>query len=714
MWWQLLRVGRAARRGAEGNRLRFAALLLATLALALSATAITAGWAVHDGREQRGSARAPQYVDPDGGDAPVLVRPAYDTVDGLQKSVVYVEPKAADAAPPPGVSAWPERGEALLSPALRRDLEKEGAEDRYGTPAGAIAAEGLEVPDERLAYVRPRHGVMSSGEWLAASGFGGPERANFGDSDFVRPDSWFLMCAAGLLVLPALVLTVIAARSGSAGRDRRVALLRALGAGSRARALVSLGEAVAPVALGAAVAGAVTLAALRTDVRLPVVDFLLPAADLRRWAGALVGTVLGSALVVLAAVLSLHRAAPAESSTRPGAGRRFRAGRVAWLCPVFLVVAVYGSDVAAQGGGGDWLPVYVLGTVGTLATVPAVIAVLVRWLGQRLVRLGNRRGLSGALVAGRWASASPGVITRLVATVVISIGLVSQVQLHMSRLGDPVREAQAVYQRIGDSALKTGIPDRPAQVGAFIRALPPDVHALAVTSGFEGARLTGRCSALRELKVSCRDAKVRISDPRLQELVAMSPGGAERVTLHKGAPEAAKDADELFLVREGGGDLPVSAIKRTAFRHLPHPEVDPIGMGWVAGAGWDLQATAWVRALGGIGIGLLALASVLNNLGDFLRLGRRLAPLSVLVGERRIFYATAAWAVLAPLVLAALVGTAAAVWLGTPLELKAGAELPTSFVLAVLAGALALAVASWWWGARTAARAAGRWRPTGE
>ncbi|WP_159393623.1 hypothetical protein [Streptomyces albus] len=719
LWWQLLRVGRAAARGGQEGRLRFAGLLLATLAVALGAAAVVAGQAVHDGREARGSARAPQYTDPESPRAAVRLFPAYDTVGGTQKSLVYLRPAAKDAVPPPGVRRWPRPGEVLVSPALRRDLAREGTPDRYGTVVGTIAPEGLEVPDERLAYANPRDGLMDDDQWLAASGFGGTQRAHFGDADFVRPDSWFVLSACGFFLLPALALTVIAARAGAAGRDRRVALLRALGAGARARAWVSLGEALVPVAAGTLLAAVLVSTALIGDVRLPYVGFLLSAADLRRWAPALCAAVLGAGLLVPAVVVALHRARRSGTDTKPVAGGRFRAGRVAWLFPVFLVVAVYGTGLAAQGGSLAWIPVYFTGTVGVLATAPAVVALLVRRLGVLLVRAGNRRGAGGVLVAGRWVYAHPGTVTRLVATVVIAIGLVTQVQLHMSRVGAPVREARATHAELGDRVLLARMPDTPAQRRAFLGGLPAGTEAFALrtTAGPTGEpsrmTLTGSCAALAAVGGrSCDPRTADVTDRRLVRLGDwyLAPRGT--LALHKGDPATAKGADQLLLLRGDGKPLPVPAVKQAAFRHMALADVEPLGGGELAGsAGWDAHLGAWIRSLGFLGIALLAFAALINNLGDFLHLGRRLAPLTVLAGNPRVFTTTALWAVGAPLVLAALLGCLTAWWLGSPMVSMAGATLPASFMLLLLAAATAFAATAWWWATRSTARTASGWHP---
>lgn len=718
-WWQLLRVGRSAGRGARQRGLRFASLMLATLALGITATTVLAGFAVQDGRQIRGSERSPQYIYPaEGPELSVRVREFGDTVDGFARQLVYVEPVREDASPPPGLEEWPKPGQAVLSPALRADLAAEDSLGRYGKVVGTIAPQGLEVPEERLAYVRPSPGVMKPDYWLGASGFGDTERAGFGDAAYVRPDSWVIMTAAGLLGLPSLALTVLAARSGAAERDRRLGLLDALGAGRRARAALCLGEALPPVALGTALACVPTLVAMSGDVRLPVVDFVLPAVDIQRWAVPILGGVVAASLAVLLTVLLLHRTDNGRStSTRPRSGRRFASRRVAWCFPLFLLLAVHGSDFAASNGG-DWLPVYLLGVVGVLATAPAVVAVLLHHFGGGLLWLYRRGGYASALVAGRWIRAHPGVLTRLVASLVIAIGLVTQMQLHASRLNDSILEAQAVQERVGDRVVTLGIPDgRPDVVRQVIDQLPAGVHSLAVVPARGGgAELRGTCPAIVTLGVPCPskgEGTVSGEDVRLREIAAYYAEGGP-VVARVGKPENAAAAEELVLVAEDGRNVPVLAVKRLAFAHFPYDNPGPIGGGWLSGSAWDTSSAAWIRALGGLGLGLLAFASLVTALGHFLRVGQRLAPLSVLTSSRRVFSATAGWAVFVPVVAAGVFGSLASLWLGGPLVAKAGATLPSSLVWVLLAGSLVAGAAVWLWATRAATALADNWRPTQE
>ncbi|SHL81540.1 hypothetical protein SAMN05216268_106289 [Streptomyces yunnanensis] len=717
----MLTVGRAAARRSEGSRLRFVALLCATVALALGALSFVAGLATYDGRDERGAARAPRFVGENakaGKEATALWRESFDTAGGLQHDVILIEPLVDGAPLPPGVKTWPSPGEAVLSPALRTALADEDALNRYGRVVGDIAESGLEVPGERLAYVRPAPGTSNPESMLKIAGYGTETRASMGDQVRVQTLSAYIPTVVGLLMLPSAALTVIAARSGAAGRDRRTALLRALGAGTRARALVNIGEAIVPVTIGATAVAALTGWAMTANLQVPFVEFTLSATDVRRWAPALFAAILAAAVTVICTVTALHRVNKASNSTRPKGSVRNSARWALWACPVLLLVAVRGSELV---GGVESNPtiffaVYTLGVIGTLATLPAVIAAAVAGIGRLLVRYGNRRGSPSAVIAGRWNISHPGVTTRMVASIVIAIGLVTQIQLWSSRLTGPMMEARATFSRIGESALTVSSLSRTTQapVDAFLRSLPSSVHALGMyTDADSNISLQGDCAALKALNAPCQTRSQRPTEPRLQEFATWNGTGDGKVTLREGQVATDRQAPEsIFLVSDRPGNLPVSVVKKAAFQHFLGPQVDSLGSSWLVGARQLEKTSLWVLLLGLAGVVLLALAAALNNLGDFLRFSRTLAPLSVLTSRRTVFFGTALWAVLLPMATAGLVGTAAAVWLGTPMTRPGGgATLSWPVLSATLVVVEAMAIACWWWGAATASSGATRWRP---
>ncbi|MGW4050563.1 ABC transporter permease [Streptomyces sp. NPDC004779] len=726
---RLLAVGATAGSRAEAGRVRFVALLLATSMLALSLASVIATHATYEGQASRGEARAPVFQeDVPGSTARATWAVTGDSVPGSSLyQVVFLTRLSADAPLPPGVSSWPRPGEAVLSPALR---DHPGAGDittRYGRTVGLIGTEGLQSPDELFAYVVP-HSAAKDDSVRPIIGYGpsaGPTYSAVGQSDDAKPEWTFLVLIALLLVLPAAVLLTVAARTGSYVRDRRTALVTVLGATPRDRALIVLGEVLRPVTAGTLLALAVAGVASTLDLRLPWTGHVLVAADLRGWWWAFPAVSLAAAAVVLAVVVLTDAAGRKKTG-----GNRIRGSRrspVKWAvaCPILFLTAVRGPDLFPRGTTAFVMTNWV-GVAGTLATLPAAIAVVIGVLGKRVAGLGRRSGRPGLLIAGRRAAEHPGPLARMIAGVVVAIGILLQAVAWQGQLGADAMAAQATVDRIGSSALV--IQPRAAtagQLATFRRSLPDGMAELSLTRDPEADRLTirGSCSALQALALRCSREPSRLTgppqDPRTRELIGWNGGVQDEVSVIQADPVTALDDGRGFtqsvLVSRDATDLPVASIKQQAYRTFPlGAEVGTIGENWLVGAKVNQLQGNWLTLFGLAGIALLAAASAIAGLAEFLRSGRALAPVTTLTGNSRVYWATAAYGILVPLALAGVVGSAVGEWLAFPTTDSGASYISGGLLAACVAAATLVGAAGWVWGALVSVRQAAGWRPRGE
>ncbi|MEV0260290.1 hypothetical protein AB0I49_02950 [Streptomyces sp. NPDC050617] len=659
----------------------------------------------------------------------------FDVVDDLQHSVVYLRPLSNKAPLPPGIDRWPAPGEAVLSPALLRTLKAEGAADRFGRVVGSIRDEGLASPGERYAYVNPRDGQLNKKSALPVVGFGGPKSAPSGDLLFIK-DRGRLLPALYLILLPAGVLSLVAVRMGSTGRDKRTALVSALGGGWGARAWLNIGESAIPACAGA-VLGTLPglLVAFTGNVRLPWIDYWISSADLQRWWWALVLAGVTAAVALLLLVCLLHRT---------GRGRKTRSTRLAarsskairWAAlasPLLVFATVWGPAQLDPAQHSDLrMKLYNTGVVAVLVTLPCAVAVATAAIGGRLAQSTRRTGSVGTLVAGRHAAAHPGVTARLVAGVGIAMVVVSQLQLTSLQFGETARAAQATANRVGTTVLILDTrPDRLTrnQVSTVLDRLPP----IAVTLSLQQPRdprsndpvlLQGPCHALQAVKLPCASGTTRATsngaDKRIAEAVRWTSPVAGRFDVRQGAVLSDKTAGKegtFLLLSADGKSLPVDQIKQLLRNELPAAtaSVDPPGASWLVGANLSAAHGRWVIFLGVPGVLILAVAVALANLAEFLRFSRMVAPLSVLTGKRKIYYSTAAWGLLAPLMAAIVTSVIAAVWLAVPQEKPAdGIELSSGMLTGTAAALGILAILTWWWGSRAAIRQSIQWQPHGE
>lgn len=719
LWWQLLRIGAAAGRAASAGRTRCVALACATLAAGLAISAIALIFAAYEGRDLRDAARSPVRAS-EAAEArpPLLYRPAFDVVDDLQYQVVYVLPLRDDAPLPPGVSAWPGPGQALLSPALLAAGRDEGIATRYGTVAGTIGEEGLAGPGERFAYVRPARAPADTSRMWPVARFGSPSPSGIGENLFVKPVHLLLGIAVFMGALPAAALSVSSARAGSDARDQRTALLAALGGGRRARAVINTGEAALPVAVGTLAGLGASLWLLARDTRLPLVGYTLAVADARRWAWALVGAPLLAAALVLLCVVLTHPPQDRRQGPRPRLVRTRLPRWWPYLCPLMVLIAVQGPGLAPSPA--MRLLIYVIGVGGTILTLPSLIGLAAVAAGHGLARLGRRTGRSGALISGRWAAAWPGATVRLTAGVVIAFVLVGQTQLWVTRNTGPALQAEQTVERVGTSALLVDVLDDEPTPPAFLKALPSGVEVLRlnVDHARATAELNGPCEALRRLSLPCSAEAVpvepRTADVRVRELYNWDTPGRGLFARQTSTPKGSV----IVLVGNPGRQISVPAVKEAANRHLGMAAtVDTIAGSSLNAATMDDRQGLWVLLFGAFAVIVTAVSIVVSNLAEFVRFSRQITALSVLSGNRTIYLSTAFFTLFVPLLAASLIGLATHYWLATPMTTGAhsdGASLSWPVLVIVLATTSAMALLVWLWGAYGAVRLTHRWRPTAD
>ncbi|MFE2409235.1 ABC transporter permease [Kitasatospora sp. NPDC059408] len=726
---QLLRIGLAAGRRAEAGKVRFVALLCATVALAAALLTAAATYATYEGREARQTARAPVLADDDS-DRPATARwgAAFDSVGGRQFSIVYLEPLAPDAPLPPGLAHWPAAGEAALSPALRADGASEAIADRYGTVVETIGAEGLAVPGERLAYIRPAAGLTPDAQRMdRITGYGQSTWNDFfGDPIFIGKQWLFQLGVAGLLVLPALMLTVVAVRSGATARDRRTAVVSALGGARRDTAWIALGEAAVPLAAGAAVTAAALAAAMVSDRRIPVVSYQLAATDLRDHAWLMLSTWLLVTAVMVGAVMVTGSARPSGAARRSRRVRPTTAGSrrsTTWcavLCPVMLLLAVRGPDYVGPRTALVGL-VHYTGVIGTLATLPAVVGLGTAAAGRCLARWGRRLGSPGTLIAGRHMAVHPSAATRVVAGVVVAVGLLLQVQMWYTASSALAVQAKAIHRQFGDTMLQFRPTNTPTQdqVSAFRAQLPANASPVALTDpggdSPAGLLIRGSCDVLMSLELPCAADPVDIpptaGDRRARMLLSFYRASGRTPRAQAGEPAITNAGSTIVLVSTDGRDLPVARIKNAAYHSIPQgAEVSSVGGEWLVGTNATGDQARWIMLLGAAAIAILAAAIGISSLAEFLRFGTVLAPTTVLSGTPGVYGVAAAWSVLLPMALAGLAGDAVGAWLAASLPVG-GAELSTSTLAYCALATVALATVLWAWGTVTSVRQARTWTP---
>lgn len=713
------------------------------MVLSVTLAGLAAVHAVYVGKEERRVARTPVVQENASRQASTTWLVGSDSlVNERRFSVVFLAPRGNGAPLPPGVDHWPAPGQAVLSPALRKAGAAEDIDHRFGELAGSIKPSGLDEPTEWLAYVRPRDGLSEKPPSSVVTGFGPAAGGIFADGlepgsgrmdD--KPEWMFRAGLAGMLGLPGLALLLIAVRTGAHARDRRTALVAALGGRRTDRALVAVGEAGRPVLLGALLGGAVVAWAMLEDLRLPYTGYVLSSEYVRQH-GWWVGLAPAVALVTVFAAVVLAELVPRRGTagTRPhNPVASVWLPRIAVLFPVMFLVAVRGPDLAGSDSGPRALVSWA-GIAGTVLTLPAAMAAATAATGRVLTRLGRAHGLAGTLVAGRRTSTYPGSTARLVTGITVALIVLMQAVAWQGLFGAQSADAQHTLNRIGNSALTVGVRGKvsDADMATFLNRLPDNTEAVLLAGpagGVGGAgpmRLSGDCPALAAFHLQCPALTARLSgapqDPRLQELIRWTPHDAlvtevRRIDSGTLARRAAASTEEgsLVLVRRDGRAVSVAAVKRLAHEVFPR--------GARAGSPGEDELTAgipnrdqgrWSTLLGLVGVAVLTVTAGLSAMAEFLRHGRALAPLSVLTGGLRVFRTSAAWSVFMPLLLAGLAGSAVAAGLADPVSDTDDAFLTRELTSSAASTVLVIGVLMWLWACTVAVRQARSWRPRGD
>ncbi|WP_409058841.1 permease [Streptomyces sp. SYP-A7185] len=709
----LLRIGLAAGRSTPGDRLRWWGLFSAAFAVAFVALASIATVATFDGRETRADARG--AVITDNKHAALLYREGADSVGSRPVSVIFLHPLTQKAPLPAGITHWPKPGEVLLSPELLRTGGSEGIRSRYGSFAGTVTTDGLVTPSERIAYVRVADTPPKDDDrWMPVAAFGSGGGAT-GEMPDQPPVTSPLLALWSLAGLPALALTVVAARVGSRSRDRRSSLLQALGGTWRHRMIVNVGEAALPAALGTLAALIPYAVASSWDLRLGPTGYILDHRDvLTAWPTAVAAAVV-SLLAVLGIVVGTHRVHRDGRSTRPASfTSRVPAWRLA-VCGVGIAL-VLTSQYAPQKA---QLAVFTCGTVVMWAFLSSVVALVTRHLGSWLAENGRRKGHAGRLIGGRWTHTHPGVIVRLALAMVIGIGIVAQMQVWTSRLGVRSQVAAETHHRIKDTVIQlTTGGMTAAQTEQFRSSLP--AGSLLLVRAFHDpgppkdpwVTIAGSCADLRTLRVACPgDTKTPVgTSPQVQEMRRwygnVKFAQTTRVSVR---PDGSQS---LVVVTPEPGQL--TAVKEAAYT-LPNPsvQVETLGGNWLGSSRAHLAN--WIQLFGVTGILFILLAGAVSAAAEFVRIRHALAPLSVLTGRRRVFRSVSSWHLTVPLLIATVLTGAVTAWHSVFfISLVQEGSVSWTVLAAGISTCAVVSLAVGFLGARAAAREADQWKPVAD
>lgn len=731
----LLSLGvRTGLRGGSSAAVHRWSMAVAAAVAVLTCWLLAATGAVMAAREARVAHRQPVFVTQDA-DSSATARwiPHSDFIAGQQFLILYVSPSKDDVPPPPGLPRWPEPGEAFLSPRLLQIGATHDIKHRYGAFGGVIGPQGLADPTELIAYYRPptdrafdeRRGVV------AISGFG-VDPAELGDQyspeTLPGPKTWTTTDIDLLVLLvvglPAALLLALAARSNAERRDRRLAMLDALGAPASARAWVLIGEAARPVVLGAVIGGLIAYVTSLEDIHLPLADYVVTASDMSASRSMIIpfvgAVVVGVVVLVLVAQL---RGRARHGTTLRKVRQRFR-GWAQSAFPLAVIVAIWGAGAASGSGYSLGLVAFLLGIVAALVTLPAVLGSVAAVGGRWIAAFGGRAGAPSAVVGGRWLRERPALTARLCAVFVIGLGLIVQAQVEQTWIIERTRglatHSASGSATVGDRLISVRTKATLQGINRFSRDVGPD-NLLRIGTADDQTIFAGTCAALRRLgtMAGCPAGIAPLTTvfDRLNPIGTAAASGTVISDPHAMVttdPTHITDLVGFFVINDAGGDG-ADRIEQAAYADLTKPYVATPGAYWIAGGIKGAAVYDWVLVFGVAGLVVLALAGALAAANTFLSHIRSLGVLGTFDGRRRLYLGIAAWNLGLPLLCAGVVGSALAAFLGLlTIHLRGVGTLSLDVLgsgvaaVAVLASVLTGACGT------VAARAVHTWRPTVE
>ncbi|MCX5062235.1 MULTISPECIES: ABC transporter permease [unclassified Streptomyces] len=451
-----------------------------------------------------------------------------------------VEPEGRRAPLPPGVDAFPGKGEMVVSPALKDLLASGDAKLlRERLPyriTGTIGESGL-IGSHELAYYAGASGLKLT-EFSPVhrmTEYGNPDAT----SEKTDPVLLLMILVVFVVLLtPVAVFIAAAVRFGGERRDRRLAALRLVGSDSHMTRRIAAGEALAGALLGLVVGTGFFLLGRQTLGSTEVLGvsvwpgYLDPSPAL----AALVAVAIPVA-AVLVTLLAMRGVIVEPLGVVRAAKQRRR--RLWWrLLPPLAGLAMLYPMIGKGRKNGDFNQYLVIG--GVLLLLIGITALLPWAVEAVVVRLG--KGALSWQLAVRRLQLSSGTAARMVNGIAVAVA--GAIALQMLFTGTQSQYTKATGQDPGRVQMQVAFSDRKPLSGVereFTGTKGVRAAVALANSSYGDARRNpktsnglsvGNCAALRELATlpSCKDGDVFVTRTRSHYT---TPSNADEIAVVK-------------------------------------------------------------------------------------------------------------------------------------------------------------------------------------
>ena len=376
-WVRDMRLG--IRLAVGGGRTSWTRLVLGTIGIGLATAVLLVAASVNHilgGMSDRAAAAMPD-MNVVSGVAPVDVDYGSTVFRDTTINGYYLAATGGNSPVPPGVSRLPGPNEIVLSPALQRLLDSpDGALLRPRFPQhviGVIGQSGLTGPQQLTFYAGlVRDDAQPADSVTPVYSFGEPQGGS--DNPIIT-----VLLAVGVvaLLIPILIMIAVSSRIAGAERDRRLAALRLVGAGTRQVRRIAAAETLVPAGIGLVLGGGLFLVFRQIMPSVQLFGASVFTSDVVAPLPLVVLTVvLVPALAVISSLFALRRTVIEPLGVVRG-GRPTRR-RLWWRIMLVLagVAALLGASALQHNGGTLWLGMLVVGSAALLAGVPVLLPYL--------------------------------------------------------------------------------------------------------------------------------------------------------------------------------------------------------------------------------------------------------------------------------------------------------------------------------------------------
>lgn len=352
--------GLALRLLTSGDRSERLQVVMPVAAVAVAVLLLLMTLGAYTGFADRGAREAWRMPVEATGEPTAVQAVAYDHLGEQMLTRVEYAPLSADAPVPPGLDALPQPGELWVSPALAGEIDARPAAelaDRYDAAVtGEIGPDGLVHPGELVAIVgmSPDDPALQEARSFSPWWFSHSEEAVTTSGLSTTPShdaetyNALAMVGAVVMVIPLVAVSASASRLVAARRNRRLSMLRLIGASVRQVVGITTAETALLGAAGAVIGTGAYALLMPAVARIGLAGGTWFTSDL--WIGwPLLGATLTGVvgLLIVIAVAGLVPVVRDPFSTvrsqRPG---RARLWRLLAVVAAFVVVGMAGDMTA--------------------------------------------------------------------------------------------------------------------------------------------------------------------------------------------------------------------------------------------------------------------------------------------------------------------------------------------------------------------------------